>query len=484
MSRGTTYTLVTLLVLGLVTSAVGVRGQVDPHVAPMDAGGTPIGDGAIIVYHPAPGDVTPSQTPLVSVGFDPPIREGCDTDTGYCAKLIINGDDVLAWYGGGAFSSSSRIDVQVVSYFALREGHQELTAVYTDTQGDEHRSSWNFTVDPSYRPERAGGVGLIQIVIWSSVLFGTAVVGLAVTFLYLRGARGMTLEKIYARYPIRREVFTIYLPVALGIAGALLALAILPPRFTGNPFLVEQVLVAGAVVGLGPLALDANRSIRRRLRSEEAFAQFLFEMADSLRGGIDPIKTMKEMARTQRGLLRGPLRAASDQLRMGKPFEQALATLARRLDSPLVERYSGLLAEAATVGGDIAPVVYRAAKDMDELVKLELERTRQMKTPVMTMYIAFGVLVMMVASMLDFAPSLGSIDVSAMMGGEGGRSVPKMPPDALEGRFMHLVLLNAAGAGLLVGSFTQGKLRFGLVHALLLLVVSAAVFPFLAPGEI
>jgi hypothetical protein len=46
-------------------------------------------------------------------------------------------------------------------------------------------------------------------------------------------------------------------------------------------------------------------------------------------------------------------------------------------------------------------------------------------------------------------------------------------------RFFHLVLINSVGAGCLIGIFSDGKLKFGLLHAMVMVAASTVFFALL-----
>lgn len=429
---------------------------------------------------PPDGALVHTTTPELGVRFPP-------AGSVEVVRFVLDGQDLQTDGSDEVRANATHAVHQVASFLPLRDGVHNVT-VALRLDGVEVEASWSFqtTSAPPPREEKPFPLALVL----GLALGGLAVLGagFGVTLFVLYKTRGFTLRKWFARHPVQRQYLTLYVPLGVGIVGTLVALA-LTADVEQPRFLREYLVLAGFAVALGPYALDVQRAERRRLALERAFGQFLYELADALRGGIDPLKALMELAKTERGLLRKPLRAAADQIRLGKPFETVLRNMVRPMRSPLVSRYADLVGEAAGVGGEIAGVVYRAAKDVDELVKLDQERARQMKTPVVTMYIAFGVLLLMVSSMMEFAPNLGRIDIGSLSGdaplAEGADApVPRLALDKLQTRFFHLVLINSFGAGLLVGAFTHGRVRHGLVHAMVLLAVAAVWFPLSLPDAV
>ena len=211
---------------------------------------------------------------------------------------------------------------------------------------------------------------------------------------------------------------------------------------------------------------------------ERAFAQFLFEMADAMRGGIDPAKAVIELSKTHTNILRRQLRIAADGIRLGRAFDEVLRNMVAPMKSPLITRYAGLIADAAGLGGETSIVVYRAAKDMDDFIKIEIEREKQLVMPVAVLYIAAS---SWPSCSLRIAPSIGSINISVasgapLSGGGGATNVPRLDPNTLGQRFFDLMVINSVGTGAIIGAFTEGKVRYGLLHSIALVVVTVVAF--------
>src|SRR5208282_2691834 len=115
---------------------------------------------------------------------------------------------------------------------------------------------------------------------------------------------------------------------------------------------------------------------------------------------------------THTNILRKPLRVAADGVRLGRPFDKVLRDMVQSMHSDLITRYAGLIADATSIGGETATVVYRAAKDMDDFVKIEEEREKQLVLPVAVIYIAFAVLMAVLFALLYIAPELGTLNIS------------------------------------------------------------------------
>src|SRR4029077_992433 len=165
------------------------------------------------------------------------------------------------------------------------------------------------------------GINVRTILLYIALGAGVFAAGFAGYVLFLKQTRKFTFRKYFATHPLQREYLSVYVPVVVAFLFLLVALVWIYST-PGLPSLApEYVAVATLFVALTAYALDA-RAEKRRMRSyERAFAQFLFEMADAMRGGIAPAKAVMELSRTHTNILRKGLRVAADGIRMGRPFE-------------------------------------------------------------------------------------------------------------------------------------------------------------------
>jgi archaellum biogenesis protein FlaJ (TadC family) len=231
------------------------------------------------------------------------------------------------------------------------------------------------------------------------------------------------------------------------------------------------------------VAWDSQMEKRRLLRYETAFSQLLFEIADAMRGGINPAKAIVEIAGTDAGAFKKQLTIAAKNIKTGRPFEEVLLTIAKPTKSMVINRYTSLIGEAAKIGGEIAIVIHRAAKDMDDLIKVKQERKRQMMIQIVTIYISFFVMLIIVYLLIDMYPKFADIDLSVIFNFNlnaadqaAAATVKKMSFVELKRRFFHLTMINSIGSGLVIGKIVEGKMKFGLIHSLVMVTISILVF--------
>jgi pilus assembly protein TadC len=366
---------------------------------------------------------------------------------------------------------------------ALHNGANNVSITASDTAGNTGSVWWNFTVNTNLTGTATPFSSIPPSTIVFYVAIGAAVTGAAVGgyILFLKQTTRFTFRRYFATHQVERVYLVVYLPCAIAFVVVLVGL----DYVFNTPNLPAQapdwVFIIGLFVALTAFGVDSRREMARIRAYERAFAQFLFELADAMRGGIDPAKAIVELSKTQSNIMGKQLRIAADGIRLGRPFETVLREMAVPMHSPLINRYAALIADATGVGGELAIVVYRAAKDMDDFVKIEDEREKALLLPVAVIYISFAVLMAVLFALIYIAPYLGHIDIgllgsNPLSGSKGPATVPSLSVPTLKERFFELMVINALGTGAIIGAFTEGRARYGILHSLALVGACAIAF--------
>jgi len=472
-----------LLVLLAVALALAVAGSTGVGRAAPRPALSPL---AIDPVSPAPGSATGSTTPTIEATFSDPVAP---VNLG-SVTMFVDGENVTGVQG--MTITPANILYTPPSILALKNGLHNVTVDAADIDGNRATVTWNFTVNtnittPAGNPFAAVKVTTLLLYIGIGAAVSGALVGGYI--LFLRQTANFTFRRYFATHPVEHLVFVLYVPLAVAFVFILLGLDYVYTTAGLPSNAVDYVFIIAIFIALTLFGIDARREMLRIRVFERAFSQLLFEMADAMRGGLDPAKAIVELAKTHTNILQKPLRVASDGIRLGRPFEKVLTDMVAPMKSDLITRYAGLVADATSVGGETATVVYRAAKDMDDFVKIEEEREKQLLLPVAVIYIAFAVLMAVLFALLYIAPELGTLNISFLgfsqplsTGAQkSASSVPHLAFSTLKERFFELMVINALGTGAIIGAFTEGRARYGILHSLALVAATAVAFLFLFP---
>ena len=440
---------------------------------------------AIVDLSPAPNATVPSLSSTISGSF----QDSSSAVNPGSFLLFVNHENVTG-------VESLTVTTKGFSYvppsiLPLRHGNNTVTADVWDNAGNAATATWNFTVNTNLTvaPTIFSSVKPTTILLYIGITAALAGAATGGYILFLKQTTRFTFRRYFATHPVKTQYLVIVVPLVIAFFVVLIGLDYV---YTTPGLPVEApdyVIILGLFVALTAFGIDSRHEMNRTRAYERAFAQFLFEMADAMRGGIDPAKALVELSKTHTNILRKPLRIAADGIRLGRPFEVVLKEMAVPMNSALINRYSSLIADATQVGGETATVIYRAAKDMDDFVKIEDEREKQLTLPVAVVYISFGILMAVLFALIYIAPDLGTLNISfvgtnplAGAGSGAPTSVPRLDETGLKERFFELMAINALGTGAIIGAFTEGKARYGILHSLALVGATAIIFALLVPG--
>ncbi len=253
-----------------------------------------------------------------------------------------------------------------------------------------------------------------------------------------------------------------------------------------NPHNFDLVLVASSMVGLGPYSVDVTLYGRKTRKYEDDFTDFLFELSELVRGGIDPIKAIATLSQGSLGSITEPVRMVSKQMQIGYTFEQAMRNLAKTLDSDLIDKYIDLVIQASYSGGSVANLIQRASADMSTFLSIEKEKRAGLSQYMLILYAAQVILIALSAILVvQFLPdlkviaTLGSTSFSnSILGSSDIGNV------SLERDLFFLVIVNGFMGGLVIGKISEGKIKHGLKHGLVLMLIALVAWTvFVVPAS-
>ncbi len=311
-----------------------------------------------------------------------------------------------------------------------------------------------------------------------------------------------SLESIRIKYDLQRIYFTLYIPIilaillvtipfAMGITG-LAQPAVNSPENTrlqayeqlvqssgeetgapvnaGNqaPALfipLDYLIIFGVLIAITPYAIDMTIYKKRQRQKEELFAEFLFKLSELMRGGLDPVKSVMELSRTEMGPLTPHLQIAATGMIYGKTFSEAMHQMAGTMGSDLIRRYIDLIIQASTSGGSTADLILRASEDMRSIIAIEREKEGNLSQYTFIFYFAQAILLaiayILSSNLISYIQQLGSTTIF------GENQLADL--DFRQG-FFHLLMINSFFGGLIIGKISEGEARYGLKHAVILMV--------------
>lgn len=328
------------------------------------------------------------------------------------------------------------------------------------------------------------------------------------------------LIRLRMRYKFRREYFTLAIPVGLALMFVFFAFhsgfaSIATPASTSSQASANALkeaeyqaisgnltgitgnttksavstvsekqnlyitVVAAPILAFAPFSIDATREERKRRNYEQDFSDFLFELSELVRGGIDPSKAFLTLAEGSTGSITKFVKTAAKQMQIGFTFEQALQNMGNSIDSDLAKRYIDLVIQASYSGGSVANLIQRASIDMGSFVNLEREKRAGLSQYTVVLYTGQVILIVLAAILVvEFIPQISNISSSAGAGLGDFLGKSDIGSVDIERGLFFLVFLNGALGGLVIGKISEGKIKFGLKHSLVLILIALLAWNF------
>ncbi len=256
------------------------------------------------------------------------------------------------------------------------------------------------------------------------------------------------------------------------------------PPIDKNAIPMDKIVVIAALIALAPYGFYVYVQKRRRIRYEREFSRFLFELSELLRGGLDPVAGVIELASSatpevyrRMESLAPHIDLLAKQLKWGMTFEEGMFELAKLLKSELIEKYTYLVVQASRIGGGIGDVIMQCSADMEKTFALEREKDAELREYILIIYIAQFILVAMLVMLQQMViPALQSM--SAASGTEAvtgfGFAIAPINID-FPRSFFHIMMINGFASGIIGGVMSEGDARQGIKHSVILAAVSFVV---------
>ena len=254
---------------------------------------------------------------------------------------------------------------------------------------------------------------------------------------------------------------------------------------------IDHIIILAVLIAIVPYSVSSFIERMKLRRYEEEYSEFLFEISELLRSGIDPMKSLIEISKTgsagEKGIVKTPkahlkaltplVKGAASMLAIGHSFEHAMTKMAADTKSELIRKYAYLVVMATYTGGDVSNIIFKTSADMKTFLKIQKEKESDLKQYMVIFYASHLVLIVTIYMLCDqLLPYMENIELGSGGGvlfGGGGTVVGGGFENIDITRYLfHLIMINAFAMGLAVGKITHGSIKQGLLHSSTLMIIS------------
>ncbi len=275
----------------------------------------------------------------------------------------------------------------------------------------------------------------------------------------------------------------VYIFTVLGIAlCAAVAAMLAADVITIGPAMAVDFIVFAILIAVGPVGVMITMEQNRITEIEKRLPDFLRDVAEAGRFGMTLSKAIVASSKGEYGRMTPEIRRMASQISWGVSATEALVLFAKRVDTPLVHRVTGLVIKASAAGVNIADVLTMSSVDTKESQNLFQERKTTMSTYVMVIYIAFFVFLVTVLILnTTFLPRMEEVTASSGLSDVDISDAPTTVTISAESipkireLYLYAALVHAVGDGILAGVITNGKVANGLKHSFIMVTAAWVV---------
>lgn len=215
---------------------------------------------------------------------------------------------------------------------------------------------------------------------------------------------------------------------------------------------------------------------RRQKKVELRFLDFVRNLESTVKSGLPIPKSIIQASQKEYGELNPYLKKLSNQIQLGIPVHKALTTFAIDTENKVIKRAVSIVIEAEASGGDIESVLESVTNSVMAVKKLQEERRSSTYSQIVQGYIIYFVFIgIMLILQLKLFPKL-----TEMGGSGGGQTLGFLSSSAsggadLDFTFFMLIMIQGLFAGIMIGKFSEGTTKDGLIHSAILITLAALI---------
>ncbi len=237
-------------------------------------------------------------------------------------------------------------------------------------------------------------------------------------------------------------------------------LMLLPFLFLDTGF-DKQILLSLVVLMLPP-SIAYEYKMRKLAKLDRSIPDFLRRLGEINEVGLTLQSAISLLLKSDIGVLSGEVKRVWLGLEWGNEMKDALARFENRVGTPSLRRAVTLLVKASEVSDDTKDVLMIAAEDADNMVSLRKQRFETGFVYMSTVYIAFFTFIYVCYSFsMEFLPSMSKLGTGSLVN-----------VSQINSTMFSTCSILGFFSGIMTGQMAEGKVMFGLKHAILFLLLT------------
>jgi flagellar protein FlaJ len=256
--------------------------------------------------------------------------------------------------------------------------------------------------------------------------------------------------------------------IVSGSLGAIICLtAILLLR---DSLLFDEYLLLAVVITVFPPGVLDYVDYRWKRAIDKHLPDLFRSIVQAQKSGMTLPQALEETSKRNYGPLTNELKRMVTQMSWGVPFDEALQSFGKRVDTAHVRRTIPLILEAQRSGGHVEKVFEPLEEFVQTTLSFDDERKTQTRPYIAITYVAFFVFLFTIIMLFKSF----FVDMSDFSTGQ----LELMSPKEARSIFFHMNAIQAFFGGLVAGKMGEGTVGGGLKHSVILLTCGYLAFKF------
>jgi flagellar protein FlaJ len=236
-------------------------------------------------------------------------------------------------------------------------------------------------------------------------------------------------------------------------------------------------MVFGVLGCIGPLGFYNAMKQKQKREIMDKLPDFLRDIANSSASGMNIYDSMRSASEGDYGRLTSELKMMVSQLSWGISIDEALTNFGERINNNEVKRLAITINKALEIGGNTSSVFNAAAKELDQIRRVEQQRRTEMSMYSIVIFISFFVFLAVIL-VINGTIFQAIYDLQGKMTGKsiGNIRIANIDPMEVKTMFFTFVFVQSLGGGLLGGFMMEGRISAGIRQAFILVLISFITF--------
>lgn len=238
------------------------------------------------------------------------------------------------------------------------------------------------------------------------------------------------------------------------------------------------ILGIAFIIAALPFFVSLLIETEREKEKDKMFLEFSRNLVESVKSGTPISRSIVNVREKDYGSLTPHIDKLTNQISLGIPVKEALATFALDTKSKTISRAITLISEAEQAGGEIGTILESVAKSVSQTEELKKERRAAIYSLVVQGYIIFFIFIIIMLIMqfkiipMTVSLSAEGADISELGVAGGLFHGESLSVEEMTRLFLYLLIVQGFFAGLTIGKLAEGSIKAGIKHSFILVVLA------------